>query len=341
MRQIYFSVVDRSEKVRKLVTLKQGENISTELYIDISNEFFVGHNYKLIFQLNNDTPILTESLIPDGKYIKYALTNALTKDAGMLKLEIHSYDTDGFLIKSITFYFDIESTIDDTETIILPETYVPWYTEVIEKVDYVDSKAEEVSENADKALISETNSKTSETNAKISEDNAKASEIITISKADLATLVAVQVQQTWTDMLAMKGTDFASLVNGKVPVGQLPSIALNVFKFTPATRAEMLALTTVDVQAGDRVKVLADDDGYGRIYELMDEGDPSVYEDWIGFNTNDMLVGHALEADIATVALDAEKVNGHRLVKFPNKTAALLAVKTADDLYFAPILEGE
>ena len=145
--------------------------------------------------------------------------------------------------------------------------------------------------------------------AKTSETNAKASETV--------------VTQTMSDMLAMMGTDIATLEGGKIPVGQIPPIALT-HTYTVGSVEEMQALTAED---GDFCRIVIDGVVDGT-YAYVSSGDTG---DWIPCNQNKCAeADHALAADTAE---NATKINGHRIVVFDNMTDFNNAVKVDGVLY--------
>lgn len=145
--------------------------------------------------------------------------------------------------------------------------------------------------------------------AKTSETNAKSSETV--------------VTQTMSDMLAMMGTDIATLEGGKIPVGQIPPIALT-HTYTVGSVEEMQSLTAED---GDFCRIVIDGVVDGT-YAYVVSGDTG---EWIPCNQNKCAeADHALAADTAE---NATKINGHRIVVFDNMTDFNNAVKADGVLY--------
>ena len=130
--------------------------------------------------------------------------------------------------------------------------------------------------------------------AKTSETNAKNSETV--------------ATQSMTDLLAMMGTDIATLdSSGKIPVGQIPPIALT-HTYTVGSVEEMQALTAED---GDFCRIVIDGVVDGT-YAYVASGDTG---DWIPCNQNKCAeADHALAADTAenaTISIPG----GHRHCK--------------------------
>ena len=146
--------------------------------------------------------------------------------------------------------------------------------------------------------------------AKTSETNAKNSETV--------------ATQSMTDLLAMMGTDIATLdSSGKIPVGQIPPIALT-HTYTVGSVEEMQALTAED---GDFCRIVIDGVVDGT-YAYVASGDTG---DWIPCNQNKCAeADHALAADTAE---NATKINGHRIVVFDTLGEYNNAVKVEGTLY--------
>ena len=146
--------------------------------------------------------------------------------------------------------------------------------------------------------------------AKTSETNAKNSETV--------------ATQSMTDLLAMMGTDIATLdSSGKIPVGQIPPIALT-HTYTVGSVEEMQALTAED---GDFCRIVIDGVVDGT-YAYVASGDT---RDWIPCNQNKCAeADHALAADTAE---NATKINGHRIVVFDTLEEYNNAVKVEGTLY--------
>ena len=168
--------------------------------------------------------------------------------------------------------------------------------------------AGEVSENASNAQTSENNAKESETNAGESKDIAS---------------------QALADLLAMLGTDIATLVAGKVPLSQIPAVAIHeIIQIT--NESELITLT--NVQKYD-IAVLITGTGDDKIisvsYQLLAD-DNTVRSNWVEVGT-----GYATQSGHSATSGTAENsnmINGHRLVTM-TETQYASAVKETDTLY--------
>ena len=138
-------VVDFSENgmIWNLKTeLKQGENLAHEIVINLKDEW-LGYKYFLIFQNNDNNAVTTPELQAENNQILYQITNALTQDAGVLKVELNITDDNGLLKKTHMVLLKITETLGDTGE-IMPETYVPWYQQAVEQASIATQKANEV-----------------------------------------------------------------------------------------------------------------------------------------------------------------------------------------------------
>jgi hypothetical protein len=199
MKQIILNLNDTDKNLFITEKIMQGENLASEMVINLSSEF-LGYKYKLALQNNDNDPFVTVELIPVENVITYLIQNTVTKEAGILKVELHAYNNTGLLIKTATTSLRVEETIDGT-TEIVPESYVPWYITAVEQAEIATTKASEASASADTAKISETNAKTSETNAETSEENALASkQAVDITKGQID-VIKTDIDATYQNFL--------------------------------------------------------------------------------------------------------------------------------------------
>ena len=176
MRYIEIKLDDTDVELLDSAIIRQGENLASALRINLTSEF-EGYDYNIVFQPNTSTPIISGVVQAVGGVIEYPMTNALTSESGYLKVEFQALDTDtGFVMKNAIISLRIRPSIDGTITEPMPEAYVTWYEDVVEKTNIATAKAEAASLSATNALESETKSKTSELNSKDSEDKSKVSE---------------------------------------------------------------------------------------------------------------------------------------------------------------------
>lgn len=137
---------------------------------------------------------------------------------------------------------------------------------------------------------------TSEINAKASETSASNSKI--------------SAAQALADLLAMLGTDVATLVGGKIPLSQIPATATQEI-YTITSESELTGLTA---QRGDLAELIQDVGGVSTITKTWQcLGDSTVASNWKVWGTS-----YAVQAGSATTAVTAENanmINNHRLVE--------------------------
>ena len=216
--------------------IRQGENLASELNITLSDDF-IGYKYVLVFQLNSQTPVVTNELFPVENVITYVIPNVLTIESGNLKLELQAFDDAGTLIKTAVIYLKVKSSIEGTFDVV-PEEYVPWYIPAVEGAVTATEQADIATLKAEEAFVSATNAGVSEDNAKVSEDNAKASELSAQATAsqivvDEATRQENEINRAFFDeysptipyvvgnKVAYLGSSYYCIVNA--PAGTLPT----------------------------------------------------------------------------------------------------------------------
>ena len=118
---------------------------------------------------------------------------------------------------------------------------------------------------------------------------------------------AATAQQAMSDFLAMLGEDVATLgADGKLSANQLPALAINDTHVVHS-KEEIVALVA---ERGD-VAVLVHDENVSDAYILaVDE--PNVLDNWIKLGVS--YVAKAGHAERATIAVDSQRINGHRVV---------------------------
>ena len=118
---------------------------------------------------------------------------------------------------------------------------------------------------------------------------------------------AAKAQQAMTDYLAMLGEDIATLgADGKLSANQIPALAINDTHVVYSKEE----IVTLVAERGD-VAILVYDVNVSDAYILaVDE--PNVLDNWIKLGVS--YVAEAGHAETATIAVDSQKINGHRVV---------------------------
>ncbi len=144
MRQITLNMDKRDATLYNYDFIRQGENLATEITINLSEEFR-GYRYNLSFQNNSNEPVVTEELTAVNNAIKYKILNSFTKYSGELKIQLNAFNDSGLVAKAYT-KLKISESIDGGA--IMPEAYVPWYVEAVNAASTATTKAEEAAASA-------------------------------------------------------------------------------------------------------------------------------------------------------------------------------------------------
>lgn len=144
MRQIVLNLDSTDSRLFYKDLIRQGENLASELVINLNTEF-QGYKYLVKFQNNENLEVITPELLQVDNQIKYPITNPLTKDAGTLRVELNAFDlVTGMLIKTATTTLRVLDALGDTSEVV-PETYAPWYIEVMDAASQVNQRLDSLS----------------------------------------------------------------------------------------------------------------------------------------------------------------------------------------------------
>lgn len=197
--------------------------------------------------------------------------------------------------------------------------------EVNEAVENAESSEINAKASEDNSKLSEDNAKLSETNAKLSEQNALLSEqkaLLSEQNAKLseenAKLSETKTTQAYSDFLAQLGTDVATLVDGKIPASQIPSIATTEIYTVNSLEAQ----NAIDAQDGD-------------ICVRTDENKSYIYSNdgWVYLATPTDYAENAGYADTAGTAENATMINNKRIITMTDEEFET-AVIDEDTFYF-------
>lgn len=134
-------------------------------------------------------------------------------------------------------------------------------------------------------------------------------------------------QQALQDLLAMLGSDVATLVNGKIPMSQIPATATQEI-YTVTSEEE---LTSLSAQRGDLAELIEEVEGVRTITKTWQcLGDATVLENWVVWGTSYAV--QAGNANTATNAVNASMINNHRVVTM-SATDFDTAVKDENTVY--------
>lgn len=266
------------------------EDVNAYEIIFSSSEDMTG-NIVSVRATRSDGVIIDDVAVISGKSATYTLKNNMYAVVGDVTIWVAITSDNGDYVTQGTIEAEVISNGGEATT--TGDDRVPALTQLIIDVQAVNDVATEAAEKA-----------------KTSEENAKASETV--------------ATQSMTDLLAMMGSDIATLdSSGKIPVGQIPPIALT-HTYTVGSETEMQALTAED---GDFCRIVIDGVVDGTYAYVVSDNTG----EWIPCNQNKCAeADHALAADTAT---DATKINGHRIVVFDTMTDFNNAVKSDGVLY--------
>ena len=157
MRDINITFTSADTLLYKDVLIRQGENLASRFIITIPEDM-LDYQYILVFKINNETPIFTTEQFPVDGVITYDVTNTLTSISGDLKIELHAYENlsliNEVLIKSALCKLKVAPTLDAASEIV-PQDYVPWYTQVASMYDEIVDIEEHVDEVYDDIVTEE------------------------------------------------------------------------------------------------------------------------------------------------------------------------------------------
>lgn len=140
MREIVLNLNSTDKALYNDTLIRQGENKASKLKI-ILTEDFIGYNYNLLFQVNDEIPITSDVLTVIDGVIEYEILNSITNKDGQLKIELNAFDDYGILIKSATTVLKIIKSLDGNSSEIMPEDYVPWYVQAVNQAIIAEEQA--------------------------------------------------------------------------------------------------------------------------------------------------------------------------------------------------------
>ena len=274
-----------------------------------------------------------DCLINDDNTILVPLLNSIIGLSDTICAEVSLYKEDS-RVTSRQFKFRIRKDIDTSAGIAADDRY-PVLDELITRTEGLNAEAKEDADRSEAAMNAAVQAENSVAMMKqaVTADKAivdskteivleKAGEVQTNADAtakntDKAATASGQAQQALSDLLAMLGTDIATLVGGKIPVEQIPSIATTEI-YTAGSVEEMNAL---EVQTGD-------------ICIRTDENKSYIYKDtnWVYLASPTDYASRAGHADTAATAENAAMINNHRMVEMTAEEFAA-AVKDPDTYY--------
>ena len=276
----------------------------------------------------------------DKAYLTWDIESKDITAKGLLKAQLRAFvnvDDTIPVWHSEDVYFTVGSSINATESFppILPSEFTTMEQNVTSMKNIAVASAGTATEQAG---IAETNADIStniriEVIARHGDILIKALEVIADriraeTAADGAELSASGAMQALADLLAMLGTDVATLVGGKVPIGQIPVVAIHDI-LQIASESELVTLTA---QKGD-IAVIVVDSKIVKSYQLLGD-DSTILTNWVEFNSNySTTSGYA---ETSGTAENSNMINGHRLVTMTQEQYDI-AVKEAETVYLVGV----
>ena len=179
-----------------------------------------------------------------------------------------------------------------------------------DKADEAVKIAGQTGEQAIAAAASAKKAAESETAAGQHAEAAKGSETAAADSQQSASESAGKSEQALTDLLAMMGSDIATLVGGKIPMSQIPATVTQEI-YTVKSESE---LTGLKAQRGDLAELIEDVLGAPTITKTWQcLGDATQRQNWVVWGTSYAV--QAGNASTAGTAENANKINGHRMVE--------------------------
>jgi len=312
----------------------EGDNKVNTIIFSLSDLTLSEFDFKLDIKSNNEVGIVDlVKTIEDNQII---LTWEVLKEHipnGILYMQLRAFNGNEQVWHSEIGHLRVGNSINATDYFPpeLPSEFEQMEQRVtqakndtITAKNIVVEKANEVATNTQ--TVNEKTAIVMEKAAEVEENTAEVEE-----NTEIAETSANTAAQALADLLAMLGTDIATLTDGKLTPSQIPPISINdVFEVADTTA--MLSLTA---QRGDVALIVPDntvEDSY-----ILAADNPAVLSNWkklgVSFVAN---AGHSLTAD---EAVNATKINGHGLVRFDTIEELENAVKVEGTLYYAPYSE--
>lgn len=205
------------------------------------------------------------------------------------------------------------STLEVKQAGFTGEPLSPLPPSEAEQILAIASKALSTAEGADeKAVNAQPFAERAESaagQAEIAAQNAKVSEQKSAVSELNAEMAEQQSSQNLKDLLAMLGEDIATLVDGKIPLSQIPATATQEV-YVVTSEDDLIRLTA---QRGDLAELIDRIDGnktITKVWQLL--GDAANRDDWVVWGTS-----YAVQAGNATFADNANnsaRINGKRMV---------------------------
>lgn len=301
---------------------------------------------KLLDEAGNTDIIDMDNVIEnDTLYLTWTIEEKNMKVAGNVTAQLNAFKGSGDNIPkwhSAFIEFTVYNSIDAESQ--LPDPLPSEFRQIEERVteaktiaeiaantatlkaNAVQDLAEQVSN--DKTIVL-TNTKTASDSA----ENAKNAAEVANTKANNAAVSESTATQALMDLLAMLGTDIATLVGGKIPLNQIPATATQEI-YSISSENELITLTAQKGDLGVIINLVDNVPTITKTYQLLGNGDSTIRDNWIVWGTS-----YAVQAGNALTANNAENantINGHRLVTM-TQSQYDVAVKDPETVYLVGV----
>lgn len=324
----WYGVVPESEKI---IGYKGENEVETRVF-SLPGTAYKDYTFYLdIVKFNGKTDIvlLDKAILNEKTILTWSILNQYVDVKGNLRGQIRAMSGDIKKHSNIMTFYISDSLIDGKIEVTLSELeqYEKQFNNTLANTVTAKNAA---ALSADGAKTSENNSKTSEQKSKtseqksaVSEANAFASETNALKSKNDARVSETNSKtsetkssQALSDLLKMIGVDIATLVGGKIPVEQIPSIAT-----TEIYQADSLAAMNLPVvQNGD-------------ICIRTDENKSYIYNNgWVYLSSPTDYASRAGHAETATTAENATMINNHRMAEM-SQADFLISVKDPNTYY--------
>ncbi len=308
-----------------------GDNNTGVREFEITDKALFDFNFKLDLKTKEHVGIVDlEKVVEQDRIILiWKIKKEHMPISGMLFVQLRAFNDDGDAWHSEKKHFWISSRIDASEYFPSPlpsefeqmeQQVTTARNETITAKETVLIKTNEVSENTQTVL--------DKTKIVIEKANEVQGNTKTVSQnTDSAIASASIAAQSLADLLAMLGTDIATLTGGKLTPSQIPAIAITD-TFVVHSENEMLAL---QAETGD-VCIRADE---SKSY-ILQGTNPVILSHWKHLQSPTNYADTAGHSATAGYAEDSGKINGHRIV-YMTQEQYDIAVKEPDTVYFVEV----
>lgn len=315
-----------------------GDNKVETRKFEITEVSLFNFDFKLDLKIGSNIGIvdLYKDVYTDKIILTWTILQEHLPGQGTLFAQLRAFSKSEEIWHSQQAQFDINDSINATESFPspLPNEFAQMEQRVTAAKNETLAAAEQVSEDketvaADKqtVLTKANEAAGSAADALLYKQAAKGYSDNADEKATQAGESEAVAAQALADLLAMLGSDVATLTNGKLTPSQIPAIAVTD-TFVVSSEAAMLALTA---ETGD-VCIRTDE---SKSY-ILQGNDPSVLTDWQQLKTPTNYADEAGYAATAGMSEDSQKINGHRVV-YMTQAQYDVAVKDPDTVYMVGV----